>query len=487
VDQLQNSRPDVATCLFRRTFDLLVPSGNLKPTAPSLSFSVSDTQRALAALHDDPATPVAVTLTDSNASVLTLPTLPPKLALDSDGTYVLAGGLGALGLDIARMMAIHGAGHLVFLSRSGGSSKHTPALESLRALGTRADAYSCDVSNTSSVAAVFDQLYKTGCKVRGVLQAAMVLEDAIFENMTHEQWQRAFNPKTRGSRNLLDQLVLHGSQDDFKPFFILLSSITGVIGNTAQANYASGNTFEDALAQHALAHRNIAATSIDVGLVADSSHFTADGESGDLDSYLHRYSHGWRGLRTSLEELRIVLAALMRRSQNSEPSPAQLVLGLGNELVRRPGAADFQHDKKFELRVARVEQNTTDGGLAGSSESLADLLAKATTLDEAAVAVETDIKSQVAAAIGVAVDEVDSQRPLFDFGGKRPIPSSSSTASTNMCNLVDSLKAVEIRNRSLKELQSDISVFELLSATPLADLAVKIASKSALVKTDSKS
>jgi acyl transferase domain-containing protein/NADPH:quinone reductase-like Zn-dependent oxidoreductase/NADP-dependent 3-hydroxy acid dehydrogenase YdfG len=417
VDQLQNARPDVATGLFRRTFDLLVPSGNFKPTAPSLSFSVSDTQRALAALHDDPATPVAVSLTDSNASVLTLPTLPPKLALDPNGTYVLAGGLGALGLDIARMMAIHGAGHLVFLSRSGGSSKHTPALESLRALGTRADAYSCDVSNTSSVAAVFDQLYKTGCKVRGVLQAAMVLEDAIFDNMTHEQWQRAFNPKTRGSRNLLDQLVLHGSHDDFKPFFILLSSITGVIGNTAQANYASGNTFEDALAEHALAHRNIAATSIDVGLVADSSHFTADGEFGDLDSYLHRYSHGWRGLRTSLEELRIVLAALMRRAQNSEPSPAQLVLGLGNELVRRPGAADFQHDKKFELRVTRVDQKTADGGMAGSSESLADLLANATTLDEAAAAVETDIKSQVAAAIGVAVDEVDSQRPLFDFGG----------------------------------------------------------------------
>jgi hypothetical protein len=46
---------------------------------------------------------------------------------------------------------------------------------------------------------------------------------------------------------------------------------------------------------------------------------------------------------------------------------------------------------------------------------------------------------------------------------------------------VDSLKAVEIRNHAKKELQSDISVFELLSAVPLADLAVKIASRSKLV------
>lgn len=50
---------------------------------------------------------------------------------------------------------------------------------------------------------------------------------------------------------------------------------------------------------------------------------------------------------------------------------------------------------------------------------------------------------------------------------------------------VDSLKAVELRNRSLREMQSDISVFELLSATPLTELATKIASKSGLVKLDS--
>lgn len=49
---------------------------------------------------------------------------------------------------------------------------------------------------------------------------------------------------------------------------------------------------------------------------------------------------------------------------------------------------------------------------------------------------------------------------------------------------VDSLKAVEMRNRTLREMQSDISVFELLSATPLSDLAAKIASRSGLVKLD---
>lgn len=78
--------------------------------------------------------------------------------------------------------------------------------------------------------------------------------------MTYNKWCRAFVPKTRGSRNLLAQLW-----PGDEPFFILPSSITGIIGNTPQSNYAAGNTFEDALAQHTRHHLGIRATGIDVG------------------------------------------------------------------------------------------------------------------------------------------------------------------------------------------------------------------------------
>jgi hypothetical protein len=54
----------------------------------------------------------------------------------------------------------------------------------------------------------------------------------------------------------------------------------------------------------------------------------------------------------------------------------------------------------------------------------------------------------------------------------------------NSLQTVDSLKAVEMRNRVLKEMQSDISVFELLSVTPLTDIAAKIVARSGLVKLD---
>ncbi|KAF4545822.1 Polyketide synthase [Lasiodiplodia theobromae] len=439
---VRRAKPATVAALFQRTFDHVRTSA-LKPIPA----------------HSTPTTTTVVTFPTSS-TVLTTPAPPAPLALDASATYVLAGGLGALGLRIADMMIAHGAKDLVFLSRSGGR-KNEADLAAMRERGASVEAVACDVTDAAKVQAVFEGIVREGGVVGGVVQCAMVLQDSIFDNMGWEKWNGAFEPKTRGSWNLLNALSSSSAAKSSgkQPFFILLSSITGIIGNTAQANYAAGNTFEDALARHARTRLGVAATSVDVGLVTDSSHFTAAGEFGELDGYINRYSHGWKGLKTTVPELLVIAAALMRDAA----APAQLVLGLADNLVRRPAAGGFQNDRKFELRISRATAaDEGSGGDGAKKAATADLLAQAATLAEATAVVEEDIKVQIAAAVGVAVDEVDAQRPLFDFG-------------------VDSLKAVEIRNRSLKELKSDISVFELLSSTPLAELAAKIASRSGLV------
>lgn len=297
--------------------------------------------------------------------------------------------------------------------------------------------------------------------------------------MTYSKWLRAFLPKARGSRNLLAQLW-----PGHEPFFILLSSITGVIGNTAQSNYASGNTFEDALANHARSHLGIRATSIDVGLVSDSSHFTSAGEFGDLDNYLHKYQHGWNGLQTTMEELRWALVAVMRGSTSSgSPIPSQFVLGLGNTLVRQPGSTGFERDRKFDLRVVAGEDEMDKD--RGSEQSVGERLKNSTSVAEAAAVVELSLRKQIATSSGIPVDEVDAQRPLPEFGGKcRSFFLSRLEVLVLTAVLVDSLTAVEVRNRTLKEMRSEISVFELLSSTPMADLAIKIASRSELAPKD---
>ncbi|GKT47554.1 reducing polyketide synthase FUB1 [Colletotrichum spaethianum] len=452
MDRVQKVKPNVIQSLFQRAF-----SAPITPIHPTTVFSVTNTALAVDWLRTQKHGKVVLSFDDSDL-IFTPPPPAKKLVLDEQGTYVLAGGLGALGLDIASMMIDHGAKHLVFLSRSGGS-KNEHDLENFRNRGVNVEAYKCDVNQAESVTHVFGKLKDKGRIVKGLIQCAMVLEDSIFENMTHEKWIRAFMPKTRGSSNLLSQLSASDA-----PFFIMLSSITGIIGNTAQANYASGNTFEDALAHYARKHLGIAATSIDVGLVSDSSHFTSAGEFGELEDYLHMYQHGWSGLQCTLDELRIALRAVMSgATADGQEVAAQMVLGLGDSLIRNEGATGFERDRKFDHRVVQPISSAGDGIAKGLS--VGEKLAKATTAGEAATAVEVSLKIQIAAAIGVEVDEVDGQKPLPEFG-------------------VDSLKAVEMRNRALREMQSDVSVFELLSATPLTDLAAKIASRSALVKLD---
>lgn len=334
---------------------------------------------------------------------------PEKLQLDDQAAYVLVGGLGALGLDIANWMVDCGAKHLVFLSRSGGY-KNKQDLQRFADRSVRAEAFKCDVNDLLNVSKVFSAIKSEGKRIAGVIQLAMVLEDGIFDNMSFTQWSRAIEPKTKGSRNLLAN-IWPGDN----PFFILLSSITGVIGNTAQANYASGNTFEDALAHHARYHLGINATSIDVGLVSDSSHFTAAGEFGDLDSYLGRYQHGWRGLQTNLDELGVAMRMVMRgHIATGQCLPAQVVLGLGNKIEHKESSGGYAGDKKFVLRV--IKSDAEEG--KGVREDIGVLLSTATTASEAASIVENDIKELVAAAMGVSLDEVDAQKPLYDYGGK---------------------------------------------------------------------
>ena len=85
-----------------------------------------------------------------------------------------------------------------------------------------------------------------------------MLQDAIFDNMTYEDWVTATRPKMQGSWNL------HESMPKDLDFFIFLSSSAGAIGARGQANYNSGNGFQDALAHHRRS-KGMAAVSLDLG------------------------------------------------------------------------------------------------------------------------------------------------------------------------------------------------------------------------------
>lgn len=91
--------------------------------------------------------------------------------------------------------------------------------------------------------------------IRGVINCAMVLTNAIFVNMSFQQWSAAIEAKVAGSFNL-HRLLPPQDLD----FMIHLSSLAGINGQMASANYAAGCAFQDALARC-----TPSSTSLDIG------------------------------------------------------------------------------------------------------------------------------------------------------------------------------------------------------------------------------
>lgn len=314
IDQIIQSRPEAIQKTFHKILEMAEARviGNIPPV---LTYSITEWQEATeVAQTNQHAGKIAITF-DKNADVLVLPPSPPQLELDPAGTYILAGGLGALGFDIAQMMFDHGARHIVFLSRSGGS-KCEDKLQEFRDAGFQVDALKCDISSDRDVKAAVNQLNRNGNRIKGLLQCAMVLEDGIFQTMPLEVWEHATRPKIDGTWNL------HQSLPKDLDFFIMLSSVVSVIGNAGQANYIAGNTYEDAFAKYRR-NQGLAATTINVGIVADSAHFIAE---NDISKYIEKYGY-LASLLTAKEELKVAIRATIRgKTADGSLVPAQVVV-----------------------------------------------------------------------------------------------------------------------------------------------------------------
>ena len=99
--------------------------------------------------------------------------------------------------------------------------------------------------------------------LKGVIHGAMALRDALFENITYEDWNLNIKPRVNGAWNLSQCLM-----DSCLDFFLMLASGAGVIGNTGQAAYAASNTFLDSFCSYRQG-LGLPASVIDIGLVKE--------------------------------------------------------------------------------------------------------------------------------------------------------------------------------------------------------------------------
>nr|MDQ2694677.1 SDR family NAD(P)-dependent oxidoreductase [Pseudomonadota bacterium] len=164
----------------------------------------------------------------------------------ADGTYLIAGGLGDLGLLAAHWLARrHGARHLVLAGRRGATAEAADRLEAIRATGAEVMVAQADVADARQLARLLAGIDKSRPPLRGVIHAAGVLDDAALASMTWERFAGVLAPKVLGAWNL--HTLTAGCPLDF---FVLFSSAAALLGSPGQANHAAANGFLDALAAY---------------------------------------------------------------------------------------------------------------------------------------------------------------------------------------------------------------------------------------------
>ncbi len=186
--------------------------------------------------------------------------MPKPLQPRADRSYLITGGLGAIGLHTAAYLAQLGAGDIVLTSRRGPDAATQQTIDDI------ADRYKCrvhvltaDVGEETAVVALLNRIRAELPPLAGVVHLAGVLDDALLSQQSLERFRTTLEPKAFGADHL-DRLTL----DDELDFFIVSSSVSSLFGSPGQANYATANALLDGLIAQRRA-RGLPATGVNFG------------------------------------------------------------------------------------------------------------------------------------------------------------------------------------------------------------------------------
>ncbi len=331
---------------------------------------------------------------------------PARLVLPPDATVLVTGGLGALGLAIARRLVERGARSLVLVGRRGVDElpdATRAAVASLGDSGATVWTRRADVSSPGDVGRILEEIRAGAPPLDMVVHAAGALADAVLLRTGPEALAAAFAPKVAGAWNLHEATQTTGLSR-----FVLLSSAAAVLGSPGQAAYAAANAFLDGLAR-SRREEGLPATSLAFGPWA------GEGMARDL-------SRVRPGPVTPLEPARALDAF-------------EEVLAAGNQLP--PDLSVLDADWASLSRETSLASGPVSRlpsilrGLAGgeSREKGSPLPEELGRLDGASRAARLGdiVRKEVARVLGLAPGEVDARRGFADSG-------------------MDSLLAIDLKN-----------------------------------------
>ncbi|KAK8167444.1 polyketide synthase [Phyllosticta citribraziliensis] len=435
-------RPQLMGRIFSSVMKL-IEFGNVKPISPINVRGISEVESAFRALQGGKTTGKLVITTSPEEKVKATHVRQTKL-FKSDATYIIIGGTGGLGRSMSRWMVSKGARNVVLMSRSGkATGKVAELAEDLRPLGGNIVVKACDISDQASVNAMVEDCSKTLPPIRGVIHAAMVLRDMLFEKMSFDDYKTVVQSKVDGAWNTHNAL-----RDTKLDFFIALSSAAGIIGNRGQAAYAAANTFLDAFVKYRLS-QGLPGVSIDLTAIEGVGYLA---ENADRQDEIIQNLGG----ETSNEAEVLALVSAAITGLTAKTCGGHCLTGLkfrDNQLPYYANEGRFAH-----LKEQAIALSAEAGAAAGQSISVAQKIKQAKSAEDATEALSHALLEKLSTILMIPMDDIDAARGVTTYG-------------------LDSLNAIELRNWITRELQANLQVLELLTSGSLKNLAHTVLKK----------
>ncbi|KAH7070015.1 PKSKA1 [Paraphoma chrysanthemicola] len=455
VDLFSETTSDaLVTRLMSKLFEL-IGGGFIKPITPVHKFAWNAIPAALQFLR--PGTHIGKgVLTEDNEIAVPIRRAPKSLCLRADGCYLIVSSLRGLCGGLGVYLAQQGAKHLAVMSRSGyADEKSRLVIKQINALGCNIDLLIADVTNGD---AVTKAMQSTTVPIVGIIQGAMVLRDRPFESMTLTEYHEALQCKVRGTWNLHNAAESLGLNLDS---FTMLSSLSGIIGHVAQANYAAGNVFLDAFAAWRQA-RGMPACSIDLGISEDAGVIA---ESAKLQSSTEKRM--FRSLNEGQLRKILYFAMLQQKKAPStndvatigELAFSPMVTGL---TFPQPDDSALKNDARFSPLFSSNggSKDTKSGGEHANADVQAFFLLLRTESADSASRLKAliDVINGCFMRILRLDEPMDAERPISVYG-------------------TDSLAAVEVRNWVRTELGCLVTTLDIMTARSLTSFCEKILAK----------